>query len=390
MLKDQATENVIPGPLNLFEKPIVQKAVLAGFDTEILPINYQNMNDEIEFVVGPSDNFIDPSDIYLSLRVAIENNARNVTLSDDEKIAMDAGPVNGLFYAMFDRVELQLNDTPLIFSYRDYGYKGWFHTELNYSKFAKESFLRSVLWERDLAKSIDDTCLTVGVCENTGLARYQITGNEKTFELSGRILHELFFLDQYVLPRVQFKIKLIKKNSSFCLMSGATNPDFKLIIKEAKLHVHHIKVDPEIVSQIERRLTTTPAVYTLYNCTQIISRSILPGAKVYTFDNFFMNKPTPSRLILALVDHDAYIGNYQKNPFSFVNAGLDEASVIIDQQAQTYRIDSEGKNYLQVYTALSTQLGNKNFSTDLSIEYNDFLSSFFLLAWDLTPTRSTT
>ena len=189
--------------------------MLAGFDTEILPINYQNMNDEIEFVVGPSDNFIDPSEIYLSLRVAIENNARNVTLSDDEKIAMDAGPVNGLFYAMFDRIELQLNNTPLIFSCRDYGYKGWFHTELNYSKFAEESFLRSVLWERDLAKSIDDTGLTVGVGKNAGfVARYQITGNEKTFELSGRILHELFFLGQYVLPRVQFKIKLIKKNSN--------------------------------------------------------------------------------------------------------------------------------------------------------------------------------
>lgn len=68
-----------------------------------------------------------------------------------------------------------------------------------------------------------DNFLNIGLDE-----QYTITREGQDFELQGRIMHELFYLTQFLLPDVPVRIKLYKKNPSFCLLSSDDRPDYKI------------------------------------------------------------------------------------------------------------------------------------------------------------------
>lgn len=151
----------------LFQPPSHQKGVVSAFSMDLFPAN-QNPNAEIvDFNVASSVYYMDPSEIFLYLKCAVE--PTNKTTETTIETNSHAAPVITFFHQLFDRLDFELNGVPFVTSYKDHPYKAFFNGLLNYSRGAKKTLLRNILWEQDTFGFFDDTGPTAMTCFNTGL-----------------------------------------------------------------------------------------------------------------------------------------------------------------------------------------------------------------------------
>ncbi len=386
MLPIHKAIETFPEQLELFEKPTVQNAIESSFYSTIVPLT-PNLNAEVlEFEFISSEHFIDPADTFLYLRCKIENHNQFKLANGQSAVA---GPVNAFFYMLFDRIDVELNGTPIEVGFNNLPFKGYYKCLFNCSHGVRKTMARGILWDKDVAPHFDSADPTQ-MGRNIGLkTRYKQTKDEKIFELFGRPMHEIFYMQNFLLPGVRVRIKLFRKDPSFCLMSEAKQAKFRVDIVEAGLKVRHIKLDPKVTAQLEKQLTAaSPACYVLPNCVEVKDRQIVPGARVYAIENFFGSDRLPSKVTFALLPHSTYIGTIETNPLNFVTHKLEEISLTIDNQTERYVIDEDGKNYIQLYTAVASEFGNEDQDVHENIGYDELLNGYAFFPFDLSPSRT--
>ena len=62
----------------------------------------------------------------------------------------------------------------------------------------------------------------------------------------GRIHSDIFFQDRYMLNEVNVKVRLVRNQDSFCLMSGEANPSYKVKLISAVLLVRKMQLSPSV------------------------------------------------------------------------------------------------------------------------------------------------
>lgn len=225
---------------------------------------------------------------------------------------------------------------------------------------------------------------------NVGLyERYTITGEAQDFEVQGRIVRELFYLNQFLLPEVPVRIKLFKKNPSFRLHSPEKKPDNTIFSRDVKLHAQYVKVKQKFHEKVQRHLATRPAVYTIYNAIVVNSRQLVAGSRKYVLVNFFDPDRLPNCVVFAMVSHSAYPGDYKANPLNFHHYNLSEISLKIDYQVMTYKLDASRRIYVPLYFASACQWSSKDFECSTNIKYETILGGTAIFPFDLTPNHST-
>lgn len=73
-------------------------------------------------------------------------------------------------------------------------------------------------------------------------------------------------------------------------MSPDNTTAYKMDFSEVKLSMKYLEIDPKIEHAIQRKLCT-PAVYNIYDATDIQARHILPRSRSYAFENVFFWRP---------------------------------------------------------------------------------------------------
>ena len=146
-------------------------------------------------------------------------------------------------------------------------------------------------------------------------ARYAFTKQSNTVDMIGPIHSDLFFQERLLLNGVNLRLKLNRAKTSFCLVSSAVNPQFKVVIRQAILYVRKVKVAPAISLGHVAALKQATAKYPIrrVDCKVL---SIPGGFPTFTPDNIFLSQ-IPKRIVLGLVDTEAYNGSYGTNPFDF-------------------------------------------------------------------------
>lgn len=129
-------------------------------------------------------------------------------------------------------------------------------------------------------------------------------------------MDELLYLSQFMLPEVSIKVRLLKKNLSFCLMSADEKPEYIVDIEEAKLRARYTKIAHKFHGQVQKRFSSKPAVYTIYNSTEVRTRQLVAERRLYSPNNLFGSERVPNHVIFAMVKHSSYLGNYQLNPLN--------------------------------------------------------------------------
>ena len=154
------------------------------------------------------------------------------------------------------------------------------------------------------------------------------TMNSNTVDMIGPMHSNLFFQERLVLSGVPLRLKLNRAKNSFCLVSSAVNPQFTVIITQVIVYVTKVKVAPTISLRHAALMKQTTAKYPIRRI-ECKALSIPPSFPIFTPDNIFLGQ-IPKRMVMGLVDTEAYNGSYRTNLFDFKHHNLTQVGVYVD------------------------------------------------------------
>ena len=224
---------------------------------------------------------------------------------------------------------------------------------------------------------------------NKGLkVRYDFTKESHVVDMTGPIHSDIFFQDRLMLNGVNLRIKLNRSKNSFCLMSSAAAPTFKVVITEAILFVRKVKLASSIILGHAVALKHSSAKYPVrrIDCKVL---SIPRGFSSFNPANIFLGH-IPKRIVLVLVDTQAYNGTYSKNPFNFKHHNLTRVGVYEDgeqipRKPLFLNFDEAGdQNVIAGYQSLFSGTGKLSQDAGNQISRSDYGSGYTAFCFDLS------
>lgn len=294
------------------------------------------------------------------------------------------GPTNLFLHSLFSQVDVSLNERLISSSTNIYAYRAMLETLLNYGDEAKKNY-------KDTPGKMD-TVNPLAEDDNTNLelkARFAFTKSSNIVDMMGAIHSDVFFQERLLLNGVNLRIKLNRAKNSFCLLSSATTPNFKVTITEAILYVRKVKVASSITLGHAAALRHTTAKYPLrrVDCKVL---TIPRGFSSFKSDNIFLGR-IPKRIVFGLVDTEAFNGSYTTNPFNFKHYNLSQVGVYVDgeqipRKPLTLKFDADGgQNFMAGFQTLFSRIGKLSQDAGNQIARGDYGSGYTLFCFDLTP-----
>ncbi|PIK33587.1 hypothetical protein BSL78_29602 [Apostichopus japonicus] len=264
-----------------------------------------------------------------------------------------------------------LNDRLVTPSTNTYAYRAMMETLLSYGPEAKESQLTGSLFYKDTAGKMD-SCNPNGDQQvvNEGLkARYEFVKKQKM-----------------LLGGVEMKMKLHRNKDAFCLLSSEANASFKVRIVDASLYVRHVKVHPEVALAHAKALEQGTAKYPI-NRVEVTSLSIPRGNLIFKRESLFLGN-LPKRVVLGIVDTEAFNGAYNRNPFNFYHHHLNFLALYVDGEQLPWkplRPSFTDDRYIMAYQTLYSGLNSMFSDKGNQISRSDYAKGYTLYAFDMTP-----
>ena len=173
-------------------------------------------------------------------------------------------------------------------------------------------------------------------------------------------MHEFFSLKQYIVPKVEIRIRLFRKNMEFCLVSPDPDESFKVNLSDSKLHVRYIKPTEPFLTAMEKKIAQRPAIYHMTHASDIKTRVLTKDVKTITITNFFGTKRVPDKVVFALFPHQTYLGSLKTIPTVFQHHQLEEIRLTYQNQSLWYKMDFNNGYYMDLYIALSSMFKDRH------------------------------
>lgn len=206
------------------------------------------------------------------------------------------------------------------------------------------------------------------------------------------VLHcDVLFSERLLLNHVNVTIKLHLPNTpSFCLMSGEGSPDYKITILSAVIKVRTVTVSPSLqllhVNELKKGQNAKYPIRRVDCRTYTIPR----GNPSLHKDDLF-NGLVPKRIVLGMVDSDAFNGSYTKNPFNFQLYGANSIKLNVDGEMVPFQpltlklANAKEINFMEAYQSLFTGTGRLFADSGIDISRGDYNRGYALFVFDLTP-----
>ena len=377
----QSSESVDSG-LDLWTIPTTQTSIESGMYIEYFPLASLSPSSNIEFFINQkgSGDYLDLSNTYLYVRAKIQQ-------SDGTPLPQDApvGPVNNWLHSLFSQCDVSLNNTLVSPSENTYAYKAYLEDLLSYDRGAKKSQMTANMYYRDSSGHFEEV---KGDIKNSGMiVRRSLTSKSQEVSMMGKLHVDIMNMSRYLLNGVDVKIRLVKSKDSFSLMANCPEGIcYTSVLTHVSLFVRKCKLNPAVMLAHNAALTKAPAKYP-YKRVSLKTVAIPMGSLSVTEDNLFMSQ-LPNRVIIGLIDSDAFNGNLNKNPFNFKHHSLSYISLFVDgQQIPSTPLTPDFKNniYVRSFYRLFSELGMASKDEGNYIEMRDFPYGYALYAFDLTP-----
>lgn len=242
--------------------------------------------------------YLDLAESFLYLNIRVLN-------SDGTNLAtgVDLSCTNYLLHSLFDMVEVYMNGK-LISSKPFYHYCAYLLNHLSHSETYKKEILKNALYIRDTNADRQSN-------DNTGYAaRKSYLAKSQSVELCGRIMDDVCLQPRWILPLVDFKIKLRRAPVRFTLASAVDTAEYKISIDEAVFYIKNQLVSPKVVELHEKILDKQKALYPLIR-NEIKTVSIAKGSKISVTENIFSTVQLPQRIVIRLVETGNYSITYE-------------------------------------------------------------------------------
>ena len=147
--------------------------------------------------------------------------------------------------------------------------------------------------------------------------RASFASESKVVDMIGRFNGDIFNQEKFSLDMMKVRLRLHRNKKPFCLMCGETNSIFKVKVQDAVFKVRKVHISSNTCPGITNALKEDTAKY-LIICVVIKSYSISAESMSRSVDHVFRDV-IPQRVVIGMVDNDAFNGAFRKNPFNFQN-----------------------------------------------------------------------
>lgn len=200
-------------------------------------------------------------------------------------------------------VEVYMNGK-LISSKPFYHYCAYLLNHLSYSEVYKKEILKNALYIRDTNADEQSD-------DNDGYAsRKSYLAKSQSVELCGRIMDDVCLQPRWILPLVDFKLKLRRAPVRFSLASAVDTTEYIISIDEAVFYIKNQLVSPKVVELHEKILDKQKALYPLVR-NEIKTVSVAKGSKIPVTENIFSTVQLRQRIVIGLVETGTYTINYK-------------------------------------------------------------------------------
>ena len=369
--------------LDLFAVPPTQTSIESGNWVEYIPISALAHGLPIEFnIIGSGQDYVDLANTQLYVKVKItRGNDQDIDGTDH------VAPINLTLHSLFSEVDFKLNDTLISSTNNMYPYRAYLETLLSYGEDAKKSQLTSSLYYKDVAGHMEEADPTAAGAANSGMVkRNSFFLQGRTCELLGGIHCDMMFQERYLPSDVGFRLRFVRSKDAFSLLSDTPNVAHKIKIEECKLYVRKVKLSPSLIVAHAKAFEVGNAKYPV---RRVVCKTftVSAGNMSASQENLFSGD-LPSRMVITMVDNDAFSGLYTKNPFNLKHYDLNNLKVYIDGQQQYIRpleFNYTADQYIFGYMSLFSGTGKERKDEGGDVSREDFSNGYALYAFDLTP-----
>lgn len=370
--------------LDLFTLPLTQSSVENKKVVRIPAISDNSAI--IKFHYQGSDEFIDLSESFFLFQIKLTDRA-----GTDHGLNDCVAPICNTLDSMISILRIKIGEGRRLDQNNNaYAYGSYLH-HLMSPKDVQESSLLTQNWFKDFAGALDSTVVRTGAAgsyvytyPNKGFEiRHKAIQGGKILELRAKICHGLCQQERYILNHMKIYFELVMNDPKFYLI-GTDAALCKIIKKE--LCLCSVKVREDIQSAILSRLVKSPAMYP-FTESEMYVHAYASGLTTITEGSLYVG-PTPSRMILAMVETKAFEGNFEKNPFKFLHNRVRKFELKVDGeivQREAYELDFDNNQFTELYLNLFQGVGALQRSKGLNITPHEFANGYTLFVYDLRP-----
>lgn len=371
----------MPGELDIFERPVIQTGILGGNYIQYKPTALVTDCKQLEFFIpGNGDQYIDLSRTLINVKVKIVK--KDGTAFAETEVVY---PINNVMDSLWSDVKVEFNQKLVSDSRNMYHYRAYIEDLFNYNGTAKYSHQTASGWDRDYG-DFDSHEANAGA-----VSRYTTFKGSKQIDLAGKLHCDIFNTSKYMLNNVDVRLTLVrnKMDTILCTTNNILNNNVSVQIMDATLWVRKVRISPSILLAHANNLNTYTAKYP-YKRVEMHNYTIPSGCSRHTIENMFLGK-LPTRVIIGLVDHDAFSGNFSKSPFNFKHFNANYISLFKNGEqlfsrpyTPSYTDDAHAMPY--IHSFINT--GNHFADDGYDVKYSEWSKGYCLYAYDLTPDLS--
>ena len=242
--------------------------------------------------------------------------------------------------------------------------------------------------ERRVAANGDVTYHLIDAAVNTGnhglYQRYCLSRLSQEIEMIGPLRIDMFEQERYLPSGVSIRLRFHRQKNLYTLMSE--DPDYKIDIMDAFLLMRKVRPSPGVQLGHHDALLKMAAKFpiTRKECKVV---SVAAGLRDVKKDNLFLGQ-LPKRVVVAMVDSDAFAGVQNKNPYNFKHNNVSHIQLYTDGEpvrSRPLRPVIGSRNYLHCYETLYRGLNRMDGEKSSIIKRVDWDKGYSLFAFDLTP-----
>jgi hypothetical protein len=292
-------------------------------------------------------------------------------------------PINLLAKAFFRNVRLFIGGHLVSDANNMYMYRAFLETELSSNTEAKNTHLQTSLYYTDNAERID-------TADNEGWRKRQDLFKDGGWvELVAPLHIDLFHQEKYLINNVDLRLELTRNSDAFLLECFDADPHYRLNLHSMTWNVRKCEVQSSLAIAQEQHLITSPAKYPIKRI-QMTALRIDAGRRTAPLNSVFSGQ-IPRRVIVCMVDSEAYHGHWKKSPWNFKHYNLEQLYITaggVQFPAVPLKVDFGNKRYMQAFLNLFETLNLNAPNRGNSIDWKSFALNRSIFAFDLSPDAS--
>jgi hypothetical protein len=212
--------------------------------------------------------------------------------------------------------------------------------------------------------------------------RKSIIAGSKTMSYYMRPNLSMFKQKRLIPPGVAIRLVFNRSATASCIMSSNANEDVKLVITKFEWMVRRVSINPTIVRAHTSRMIEGNTYKFPIKKHRTRVHNIPAGVSSHRLV-IDQDDIVPTRILLAMLDHEGFVGTFKKSPYAFNHFELSNIEMSIDgvPVGKSIETDFSNGNYAHAYAHTLASLGHLNSTQSNGISYDDYVDNRTVFAW---------